>query len=240
MKTVKQGVYAFLNRLNGKVYVGSSENMPARRARHLRELRSGRHRNTHFQSSFDFHGEPAFEFVVIETVEDVLWLRAREQAWIKTLQAIDREFGYNITGDAWSPLSNMYRSEERKARFLAAQQNPKTRKRHSEAAIKWRRERPPVRHSRKWKQAQSQRSKKFWGNPQHKENLSRLSKEWHADPENKKLHSDAQKRLYKDPLERIKQSQSQKRRYKDPEARRVTAKATKAGIASKRAAGANS
>ncbi len=164
MNPHKQGVYVILNSTNGKVYVGSSEDIPNRRTRHFRELRRGTHRNCHLQAAFTLHGELVFEFIVLESVEDAFWLRPRECAWIKKLQAVDRDFGYNITEDAWSSLSNLYRSEERKARFLAAQRSEITKKRRSLATAKWQKARP-LKHTQEWKDAQSKRSQLWFSDP---------------------------------------------------------------------------
>jgi len=232
MKNEAQGVYAILNKINGKLYVGSSENMPRRKTCHFRELRNGVHRNCHLQSAFNSY----FEFAILESVENAFWLRARECAWIKRLRATDREVGYNITEDAWSPLSDLYQSEERKIRRIAVFRSESYRKKRSLIAIRWQREHPQKR-TQEWKNAQSKRSQKLWSNDGHRKNMSALHSSWHANPENKKLHAEAQRQLYKDPLERSKQSKSQRKRYQNPEARRITSEATRAGIARKHIVG---
>jgi len=124
-KTVNQGVYALRNSVDGKVYVGSSESISSRINRHFSELRAGVHRNHHLQHAFRLYGKSAFEFFILEQVNDAFWLRPREHAWILRLQATDHKHGYNISEDAWSPLSGVFQSEERKSRFLDAHRSPK-------------------------------------------------------------------------------------------------------------------
>jgi len=165
-KTVNQGVYALRNSVDGKVYVGSSESISSRINRHFSELRAGVHRNHHLQHAFRLYGKSAFEFFILEQVNDAFWLRPREHAWILRLQATDHKHGYNISEDAWSPLSGVFQSEERKSRFLDAHRSPQAKLRHSIAASRLQNERPQ-RHTQEWKDEQSVRSL-----------------HWHSDPAN--------------------------------------------------------
>ena len=92
----KSGVYAWINLVNGKVYVGSSRNIPKRRAEHLRFLRNGNHHSPHLQAAWDSYGRDAFAFEVLEPVEDPIWLEAREATWMLRLQAFHKELqGYS-------------------------------------------------------------------------------------------------------------------------------------------------
>lgn len=113
---MKSGIYAWLNLVNGKVYVGSSNNLPRRKYHHTRKLKIGKHVNAHLQSAWNEYGESTFEFMILELVDDALWLRAREAVWISKLQAANREFGYNSSEDAWAPVT----SEETKAKLRQA------------------------------------------------------------------------------------------------------------------------
>lgn len=96
------GVYAWVNSVNGKVYVGSAKNIAKRKSTHLRALKSGNHHSPHFQRAWDTYGAEAFEFVILETIEDEIWLRARETVWLNRLQSFKGDFGYNVTRDGWS------------------------------------------------------------------------------------------------------------------------------------------
>ncbi len=58
------GVYAIVNRENGKRYVGSAINIPKRWREHQRGLQRGCHENSYLQGAWNKYGEGAFEFVV--------------------------------------------------------------------------------------------------------------------------------------------------------------------------------
>lgn len=56
------GVYAIINLVNGKFYIGSSIGMNTRWWNHLIDLRNGTHENAHLQNSFNKYGEENFIF----------------------------------------------------------------------------------------------------------------------------------------------------------------------------------
>jgi group I intron endonuclease len=90
----KSGVYFIRNTENGKVYVGSSEDIRKRKNNHFSSLRGNRHHSAHLQSSFNKYGEECFEFQVLEYCMAGL-LEAKEQWWIIKLESQNREKGYN-------------------------------------------------------------------------------------------------------------------------------------------------
>lgn len=96
------GIYLIRNLLNGKVYVGSAAEVNRRRQWHLRHLRRNTHHNRHLQRAFNRYGVDAFAFEIVEVVEDVFWLRPREQAWLLRLNAHHPTRGYNRLVDAFS------------------------------------------------------------------------------------------------------------------------------------------
>ena len=63
---MKSGVYRIINRLNGKEYIGSSVDTPARWKGHRRMLRSGQHHSRYLQRAWNKYGEAAFLFEVVE------------------------------------------------------------------------------------------------------------------------------------------------------------------------------
>lgn len=79
------------------VYVGSSSNPRTRWRTHIYRLRLGTHHSVHLQNAFAKHGEASFAMEVVEPVDDVVFLRAREQFWIWRLA--DRL--YNRSMDAF-------------------------------------------------------------------------------------------------------------------------------------------
>lgn len=88
---VKQsGIYFIRNRVNGKCYVGSTNDWGNRKARHKRCLRAGKHQNIHLQRAWNLHGEDAFEFLWICDVPPECLLDI-EQQWLDA-----NPDGYNI------------------------------------------------------------------------------------------------------------------------------------------------
>jgi group I intron endonuclease len=136
------GIYGWVNLKNCKVYVGSARHVSKRKTAHLRALKAGKHHSTHLQAAWDLYGEEAFEFLILEPIEDEIWLRVRETAWIQRLQSCNPEFGYNICRDGWSG-AQYEPTERRKAawrrngeRKQGKKDSPETCARKKAAAIK--------------------------------------------------------------------------------------------------------
>jgi group I intron endonuclease len=80
--TGKAVVYQIFNLVTGGFYVGSTIHWGTRKRTHLRKLRGGVHHCPHLQASWVKHGEAAFEFRVVQIVEDAAQLMAEEQKWL--------------------------------------------------------------------------------------------------------------------------------------------------------------
>lgn len=94
---MKRGIYIIRNKVNGKVYVGSSFDIYARFKRHVTALRKNIHANTHLQRAWLEYGEDAFELLVAESVQPETELTSVEQVWIDKTDATNRHIGYNIS-----------------------------------------------------------------------------------------------------------------------------------------------
>lgn len=103
-----QGIYKIENRLNGKVYVGSSVDIERRWKTHRRALRGGCHYNPYLQHSWDKHGEDAFVLTVLEEVETDTLL-ATEQRCIN--EYLGRNC-YNIARSATSVMLGRTHTKE--------------------------------------------------------------------------------------------------------------------------------
>ena len=75
-------MYVVRNLNDGKVYVGSSANVRDRWLKHRNSLKHGKHHCRHLQFAWNRDGAAAFAFEIVEQVEDMLFLEAREQFWI--------------------------------------------------------------------------------------------------------------------------------------------------------------
>lgn len=82
---------------------------------HRKNLRGNRHENSLLQNAFNKYGESAFQFSVIELVDKPLLIE-REQFWIDTYRAANREHGYNLAPIAGSALGTT-KSEEARAKM---------------------------------------------------------------------------------------------------------------------------
>jgi group I intron endonuclease len=95
-----KGIYCISNKVNGKVYIGSSVRMEKRKSNHKSALRRNIHKSKHLQNAWNKYGEDAFVFSCLEQVdasyEELLEI---EKQWIQKLQATNREYGYNIRID---------------------------------------------------------------------------------------------------------------------------------------------
>lgn len=90
------GIYCIRNLLTKRVYVGSSQNVRARLKSHRYMLRHGKHHSRILQRSWDRDGADAFEFVLLERVDDATMLLRREQHWIAEMNSCDPRSGFNL------------------------------------------------------------------------------------------------------------------------------------------------
>ena len=96
------GVY--LIRFTGSelVYIGStSRGFRKRRYIHMYDLRVNRHINRHLQHAYNHYGLDAFEFVILEVVDDPSQVVCREDYWMDTYRATHKL--YNVLPHAGSP-----------------------------------------------------------------------------------------------------------------------------------------
>jgi len=95
------GIYLVKCAATGKVYVGSSVNVYRRwHARHVPQLRKGKHCNSHLQAAWRKYGEATFSCVFLERCElDALIVR--EQFWINYYDSARTGFNLNPTAGSW-------------------------------------------------------------------------------------------------------------------------------------------
>lgn len=108
------GIYAIVNRINGKRYVGSSSELKARLRAHKGRLKSNYHPNPHLQAAWNKYGSEAFDFIVLEYVHPEFLLDI-EQKYIDK-----NKRGYNLSKWADAPTRGTHRTPETKAKLRAA------------------------------------------------------------------------------------------------------------------------
>jgi group I intron endonuclease len=90
---MKSGIYQIKNTQNGKVYIGSSTDIPKRWRQHLQLLKSGNHHSIHLQRSWNKHFVTDFEFSILEEC-DKKNLLTKENKWLnQILKADDYKLG---------------------------------------------------------------------------------------------------------------------------------------------------
>lgn len=107
------GIYQFFNLQNGKRYIGQAQNISNRLYEHKRR-RNLHGTNIAFYNAVNKYGWEAFEFSVIEKVDDLEKLNEREQFWIDTFQSFKKETGYNICREANTTRGYKYSEKTRK------------------------------------------------------------------------------------------------------------------------------
>ena len=96
------GIYQIKNKVNGKMLIGSSVNLPAILNRFKAELKLGSHRNIVLQKEWQQFGPEMFEFKeleLLEPVDDPTYdpaedLHVLEELWIEKLSPFGDK-GYN-------------------------------------------------------------------------------------------------------------------------------------------------
>ena len=107
------GVYQIRNTVDGKIYVGSARDLQKRSRDHFWQLKRGKHHSILLQRAWEKHGPTAFAFKVIEVVDDVATLIAREQEHLDRLRPFERGRGYNLQPVAGSSLGRTVGPETR-------------------------------------------------------------------------------------------------------------------------------
>lgn len=102
---MKSGVYKILNLINGKCYIGSSENIKRRLKDHSVYLKNNKHPSTHLQNAYNKYGKVAFVFGVIEYCE-IDKLEQLEESFLskipKNKQYNQRAISKSNRGMKWS------------------------------------------------------------------------------------------------------------------------------------------
>jgi group I intron endonuclease len=132
------GIYQIKNKVNGKIYIGSSVNIDKRWKYHRYYLNKNEHHNVLLQRSWNLYGESNFEFEIIEQFDDPALLLEREQHYLDTLQTTKPENGYNLCPNANSMRGYKYSEEQKQkmSELRKGQGNQHYGKKHSEETKK--------------------------------------------------------------------------------------------------------
>ncbi len=128
-------IYQILNLQNGKRYVGQAQNIGRRIRQHLclRDAKSGK---TRLYNDVLNYGWDAFEWSVLEAVDDLGWQNERERVWIEVLDSCNKQKGYNMyrepfTTRGWKCSDEVRAILSKNASKRTGERNPFFGKRHS-------------------------------------------------------------------------------------------------------------
>jgi predicted GIY-YIG superfamily endonuclease len=79
----KTGIYAIVNKVDGKAYVGSSENIRRRWVAHRSTLKNNKHHSQYLQNAWNKYGKESFVFVILSECRSSE-LVSEEQRYIDT------------------------------------------------------------------------------------------------------------------------------------------------------------
>ena len=90
------GIYCIENIINNRKYIGLSRDIKRRWCEHKSELRNNHHCNIHLQRAWNFYGEEAFKFYVVELCDPFI-ICDKERYYISEYRTLSHENGYNLT-----------------------------------------------------------------------------------------------------------------------------------------------
>ncbi|MFA5349355.1 MAG: GIY-YIG nuclease family protein, partial [Candidatus Paceibacterota bacterium] len=91
----KVGVYCIINKVNSKMYIGSSRDILSRIKHHENDLRINKHCNKHLQSAYNKYGESSFEVKVLKFCSEKNLIK-QEQIFMNKYQTTSPGCGYNL------------------------------------------------------------------------------------------------------------------------------------------------
>lgn len=106
---MNSGIYKISNKITNKFYIGSSNNIKRRWMHHKTYLNGGYHINIHLQNAWNKYGKEAFDFLIIEEVDEENLL-LKEQYYLDFYKNDSPDLIYNISFVAGSPMKNLNHS----------------------------------------------------------------------------------------------------------------------------------
>ncbi len=117
-----EAIYQIKNKLNGKIYIGSTNNIRKRWNNHKSKLNNNKHENQYLQQSWTKHGKDAFEFSILEEVTSENRIK-KEIEYLNETKYYERDIGYNFdknptdkSGES-NPFYGKQHSEETKKKI---------------------------------------------------------------------------------------------------------------------------
>lgn len=131
------GIYCFINKHNGKRYIGQSADIERRILDHKRYLARGKDNCTLLQNAYNKYGKDSFDLEILVECE-TSQLDELEKYYITLFNTTSREFGYNLSSGGSDGLLGHKKSEETRRRMSIAntkERHPMWGKKHSPETI---------------------------------------------------------------------------------------------------------
>lgn len=177
------GVYAIINTSRMKIYIGSSNNIRYRLAKHFNELQKGKHHNQHLQHAYNKYGKDVFISKILETVENIDDLLRCEQKWIDRFDFEDDLYNCNPTAESCRGVKRKPFTEEHIRKLVESRRNGKGYICSDEQREKIRKSSLGRKHNDEAKQKISQTHKGKKKSPEHIEKMKEIFKGRKRTPE---------------------------------------------------------
>lgn len=167
------GIYAIINGVNKKRYIGKSKNIEKRIGQHFLLMNKdtiSRSVNRHLFWSAKKHGIENFYWEVLEGFESVdeSLLADREIFWMEKFNTTDRDFGYNLVKDSSSKVIVHEETREIFKKIFIGENNPNfgnfwtDEQKSSMSQIAKHRHSSGLYYGDSWREKISERSKELW------------------------------------------------------------------------------
>lgn len=130
-------IYIIRNKVNNKIYVGSTDHLKKRWSAHRHLLENKKHHSKHLQSAYNKHGKENFLFEIYKKVNENELL-VEEQKALDCLKPFGKN-GYNVARTAGSPMKGKNHTGEVKAILRAKLSGNKHPHYGKEVSEEWRR-----------------------------------------------------------------------------------------------------
>ena len=170
------GIYKITNNVNGKFYIGSSNNIEKRWISHRYQLRHNKHSAVHLNRAWNKYGEDSFIFEILEETSQSDLLEA-EQKYLDKYEPWNPDSGYNSCKVAGRPTGR--RHSEKTKKLIGKAHKGKTiteesRERMRKSALK----KPKITEETRRRMSEAHKGREAWnkGVAQTQETKDKISK----------------------------------------------------------------
>ena len=93
-------IYRIVNAVDGRSYIGQTNNIKRRRKEHFVDLKAGVHHNPFLQNAYNKYGRSAFTFEVLEENVPTEMINEREVYWVEHFDSFNNGYNLSSGGDA--------------------------------------------------------------------------------------------------------------------------------------------